>query len=58
MLTAIDGVRGIGMATIDQSMRMLTACPWRHLAAGMFHKTDAIVLRDYQSVLHCYSQAA
>jgi 2-polyprenyl-6-methoxyphenol hydroxylase-like FAD-dependent oxidoreductase len=41
----------------NQSMRMLTAWPWRQLAAGVFHKADAIALQDYQAVRHGYSRA-
>jgi 2-polyprenyl-6-methoxyphenol hydroxylase-like FAD-dependent oxidoreductase len=41
----------------NQSIRMLTGWPWRHLAAGMFHKADAIVLKDYQAVLGSPAEA-
>ncbi len=31
----------------NQSMRMITRWPWRHLASGMFQHADRITLKDY-----------
>jgi 2-polyprenyl-6-methoxyphenol hydroxylase-like FAD-dependent oxidoreductase len=41
----------------NQSMRMLTGWPLRRVAAGMFHKADAIVLKDYQAELGSPAEA-
>jgi 2-polyprenyl-6-methoxyphenol hydroxylase-like FAD-dependent oxidoreductase len=41
----------------NQSMRMMTARPWRNLVTSMFHKADAIVLTEY-AASGCKTEAA